>query len=101
MHCVGMYSSTGTSLFKYGCIRCVYEYLCKYILLFLNFFLFIFFFNYKWGCCLHGTLDEQSVMPVSSTKHKMVYGAAFKRVNLGGFLFCFGFFWSVFCRFIK
>lgn len=41
MHCLGMYSSMSTCLFKYGCIRCMCEYLCKYILLFLLPFFFL------------------------------------------------------------
>lgn len=43
VHCLGMYSSMSTCLFKYGCIRCMCEYLCKYILLFLLPFFFFFF----------------------------------------------------------
>lgn len=42
MHCLGMYSSMSTCLFKYGCIRCMCEYLCKYILLLLLFLPYFF-----------------------------------------------------------
>lgn len=42
VHCLGMYNSMSTCLFKYGCIRCMCEYLCKYILLFLLPFFFFF-----------------------------------------------------------